>query len=83
MPGAAHPILDTWAPPQYVFGTSGGAGPVRSPEGDDSMNTASSGQDYDTQLHFKLAGAIALGLLIVFGLQALGFKFVVAGSIGG
>lgn len=81
MPGAPHPILDTWAPAQFVFG-AGASGPERSPDTDTStMNSTS--QSYDTTLHWKLAGTIVGALVIVFALQALGFKFVVAGSLGG
>lgn len=49
------------------------------------MNTtapASQGADFDTMLHWKLAGTIVLALATVFILQKLGFKFVVAGSVG-
>lgn len=78
MPGAPHPILDTWAPAQYVFGSSGGGGPSRSPE---AAMTATD-QTYDTQLHWKLAGTIVLALVAVFVLQQLGFRFVVAAGVG-
>lgn len=40
------------------------------------------GQQFDQMLHWKLAGTILLALATVFILQRLGFKFVVAGSIG-
>ena len=81
MPGIPHPFLDTWAPAQYVFGTSGGAGPVRSPSEEDlTVNSQSS--SFDTTLHFKLAGTIALALVTVFVLQMMGFRFVVAAGVG-
>lgn len=82
MPGAPAPFLDTWAPAQYVFGSSGGAGPARSPQRDDQMNGSAS-QTYDQALHWKLAGTIILALVTVFVLQQLGFRFVVAAGIGG
>ena len=76
MPGASSPFLDTWAPAQYVAGTTGGSGPIRSPV----MNATA--QTYDTTLHWKLAGTVILALVGVFVLQALGFRFVVAAGMG-
>ena len=84
MPGAAAPYIDTWAPAQYVAGSSGGQGPARSPDpitatlGVLGMN----GTSYDGTLHYKLAGTIVLALLIVFGLQLAGFRFVGAVNVG-
>lgn len=81
MPGAPTPFgIDQWAPPQYVYGGTGGAGPVRSP-GDD-MNSTASSQTYDPTITWKLAGTIVLALVTVFVLQASGFRFVGAASIG-
>jgi hypothetical protein len=41
----------------------------------------STAQTYDSQLHWKLAGTIIGALVLVYALQALGFRFVVA--VGG
>jgi hypothetical protein len=79
VPGASSPWIDPWAPPQYFFGQSGGSGAVRSPGGDD-MNGQN--QTYDSTLHYKLAGTIIGALLLVFVLQQLGFRFVVAAGVG-
>jgi hypothetical protein len=84
VPGASSPYLDTWAPAQFVAGSSGGQGPVRSPDpvtatlGALGMN----GSTYDGTLHYKLAGTIVLALLVVFGLQLAGFRFVGAVNVG-
>jgi hypothetical protein len=40
------------------------------------------GTTYDGTLHYKLAGTIVLALLIVFGLQLAGFRFVGAVNVG-
>jgi len=40
------------------------------------------GTSYDSTLEYKLAGTIILALLIVFGLQLAGFRFVGAVNIG-
>ena len=84
MPGAASPFLDTWAPAQYVAGSSGGQGPIRSPDPIGSLLGAvgMNGTSYDSTLEYKLAGTIILALLIVFGLQLAGFRFVGAVNIG-
>lgn len=82
MPGAPAPFIDTWAPAQYVIGGTGGSGPVRSPEGSPAVNNGTN-QNYDTMLHWKLAGTIVLALVTVFVLQQLGFRFVVAAGVGG
>jgi hypothetical protein len=86
VPGAASPILDTWAPAQYVYGSSGGPGPVRSP--DDvpvvaAMNAGSADQStYDATLTYKLAGTIILALVVIFVLQGSGFRFVGSAQVG-
>lgn len=80
MPGIPSQWLDTGPPAQYVFGQGGAAGPQRSifaDTGSTQMNTT----NYDTTLHWKLAGTIIGALLVVFVLQQLGFRFVVA--VGG
>lgn len=74
--------LDTWAPAQYVAGTSGGFGPVRSPGDDQTVNSNSSAQTYDPTLTWKLAGTIVIALAVVFVLQASGFRFVGSASVG-
>jgi hypothetical protein len=90
VPGAPAPFTDTWAPAQYVYGSSGGAGPVRSPGSGTGIVTSASGDaalnpqtqsTFDGTLHLKLAGTIILALVGVFILQAMGFRFVVA--VGG
>jgi hypothetical protein len=78
--------MDTWAPPQFTFGTTGAGGPVRSPDtgattGGAGMNNQGS-STWDGILHYKIAGTIVLALVLVFALQALGFRFVVAAGVG-
>jgi len=84
VPGQGSPYLDTWAPPQYVAGGTGGQGPLRAPDttiiGDVLMGNGAT--TYDGTLHYKLAGTIILGLIIVFGLQLAGFRFVGAVNVG-
>lgn len=84
MPGPGLPWLDSTPPAQWVFGQSGGGGPERTIFADtgSSQVNSSSSQGYDTTLHYKLAGTIALALLTVFVLQQLGFRFVVAAGVG-
>ena len=85
MPGAASPFIDTWAPAQYVAGGTGGQGPIRSPDPVDAILGGlgvNNGTTYDGTLHYKLAGTIVLALLIVFGLQLAGFRFVGAVNVG-
>jgi hypothetical protein len=75
--------LDTWAPAQYIFGTAGGSGPVRSPGDDQPVSYGNATQQtFDTTLHWKLAGTIILSLVMVFVLQQLGFRFVIAAGVG-
>jgi len=81
VPGAPAPYIDTWAPAQWVFGSAGAAGPVRSPE--QVLVNYGQTQNYDTTLHWKVAGTIIMALVTVFVLQALGFRFVVAAGVGG
>jgi hypothetical protein len=87
VPGAPAHWIDTWAPAQFVYGSSGGTGPVRSPgsgtgvaSGDTALNPQTQ-STFDGTLHLKLAGTIILALVGVFILQAMGFRFVVA--VGG
>jgi hypothetical protein len=77
VPGAPTPFIDQWAPAQYVAGSSGGPGPLRSPDPDLGA-IAVNGTNYDPQLTMKIAGTIILALVTVFVLQASGFRFVVA-----
>jgi hypothetical protein len=77
--------MDTWAPAQYVAGSTGGQGPVRSPDPATSllgMVGMNNGSTFDGTLHYKLGGAIILALLVVFGLQLAGFRFVGAVNVG-
>jgi hypothetical protein len=81
VPGAAAAFIDQWAPAQFVAGSSGGQGPLRSPDVDTSIGDGSvngNSQTYDPQLTMKLAGTVVLALVVVFVLQASGFRFVVA-----
>lgn len=78
----SSPFLDTWAPAQYVYGGTGGAGPARSPGGT-AVNSTQATTSYDSLLHYKLAGTVILALLMVFVLQKLGFRFVIGAGIGG
>lgn len=82
MPGAPGSWLDTWAPAQYVFGSAGASGPVRSPDPTDGGGAVNNQQTYDTTLHWKVAGTIIIALATVFVLQQLGFRFVVAAGVG-
>jgi hypothetical protein len=87
VPNAASPFIDTWAPAQYVYGSSGGAGPTRSPDPGLAAAAAAIGgaamdQTYDPQLTVKIAGTIILALVTVFILQAAGFRFVGAVNVG-
>lgn len=77
MPGASAPFLDLWAPAQYVPGTSGAFGPLRSPDTDNGAAMNGNGT-YDSQITVKIASTIVLALVVVFVLQASGFRFVVA-----
>jgi hypothetical protein len=80
---AASPILDTWAPAQYVYGSSGGAGPARSPDdGGIAVNTTATDQTYDATITYKLAGTIVLALVVIFVLQGSGFRFVGSAQVG-
>jgi hypothetical protein len=82
---ASSPILDTWAPAQYVYGGSGGAGPARSPDdGGPAVNpsTSTDQMTYDGTITYKLAGTIVLALVVIFVLQGSGFRFVGAAQVG-
>jgi hypothetical protein len=81
VPGGSSPWIDTWAPAQFVYGSSGGPGPVRSPDDGTVSVDMNNGTTFDTTLHVKLAGTVILALIGVFVLQAMGFRFVVA--VGG
>ena len=80
MPGAPSPFLDSWAPAQYVYGSTGGAGPTRSPDLD--LGGAVNDQTYDSNITVKIAGTIIIALVTVFILQAAGFRFVGAVNVG-
>ena len=90
MPGESAPFIDTWAPAQYVFGGSGGSGPVRSPDNPFAAAVATGSQivntqdtsTYDTSITYKIAGTIILSLVLIFVLQASGFRFVGAVGVG-
>lgn len=86
MPSYSAPFLDTWAPAQYVYGSSGGAGPVRSPDSGTGLaaavNTNADSSTYDANLAYKLAGTIVLALVVIFVLQGSGFRFVGSAQVG-
>jgi hypothetical protein len=84
VPGAASPILDTWAPAQYVYGSSGGSGPMRSTDDDQgaAVNTTATDQTYDATITYKIAGTIILALVVIFVLQGSGFRFVGSAQVG-
>jgi hypothetical protein len=85
VPNQPAPFIDPWAPAQYVAGTTGGQGPTRSPDPLAQLGAAVGGDllnNYDATLHYKLAGTIILALLVVFGLQWSGFRFVGAVNVG-
>lgn len=78
---ASSPWWDNYAPAQWTQGTVA--------QGDSYAATgyvggligmADQGTGFDTTLHLKLAGAIILALVVVFGLQMMGFRFVVAAN---
>lgn len=79
---AASPWMDQWAPPQWVFSPQSsssqapGAGDISGSFGVNTTNPTS----VDTTLHWKVGGTVIIALIIVFGLQALGFRFVVGAN---
>lgn len=73
MPGAAAPFIDSWAPPQFVANTGS---TQMSSQGQASQQT------YDTYLAHRLAAVIVAALAVVYVLQQLGFRFVVAAGVG-
>lgn len=46
------------------------------------MGAAANNTAVDTTLHWKVSGTIILALVIIFGLQAMGFRFVTSASVG-
>jgi hypothetical protein len=90
VPGAAAPWIDLGPPAQYASGGTGAPGPARSPDDiqlaglrlpnpapmlmQDQANTVG--------VHYSVAGTIVLALVVVFVLQQLGFRFVVAAGVG-
>lgn len=68
--------LDQHAPAQWKLG---------SPVAEAQQAVASVNQQgsvFDTTVHMKVAGTIILGLVVIFGLQAMGFRFVTSASVG-
>jgi hypothetical protein len=89
VPGGSAPFIDVWAPAQFVYGGSGGSGPVRSPDNPVVAAVASGGgavnsgdSTFDPNLTYKIAGTIILSLVLIFVLQASGFRFVGAVGVG-
>jgi hypothetical protein len=77
VPSSGLPWLDTWAPAQFVTQPQIGNTQV----GGGQVNTTTP-SNVDTMLHWKIGGTVILALALVFILQQLGFRFVVAGSAG-
>lgn len=86
---ANSPWIDTWAPPQWIIG-SGANVPPNAAAGQASttlqdlggvvgVNTAGSNA-VDTTLHWKVSGTIILALIIIFGIKAMGFRFVTSAN---
>lgn len=61
-----------WASPQDRIGS-----PVAL---DGQVRTVNNNNGFDTTLHWKVSGAIILALIVIFGLQAAGFRFVVSAN---
>jgi hypothetical protein len=66
-----------------VYGSTGGGGPVRSPDDAGGYSMNNGGTTYDGQITWKIAGTIILALVTVFILQASGFRFVGTVGVGG
>jgi hypothetical protein len=64
-----------WAPPQFVRVDVGN---IQTPDGGNIVQQA---QNVDQNLSKKLGGTVVLALLLVFVLQRLGFRYVIAGSV--
>lgn len=84
---ATSPWLDTWAPPQWFYHESTNTPPEPATSGQDSgvfqnlMSAASNSTGFDTTVHWKVGGTIILALVIIFGLQAMGFRFVTSANV--
>lgn len=84
MPNYASPFLDTSPPPQWTYGGGTGApGPYQQTLTGNAIASMNTSANYDPNLGAKLAGTIALALVLIFVLQQSGFRFVVAAGIGG
>lgn len=73
MPASA-PWLDTFAPSQWTLGAPVAGG------GEVNVGGQSNPSGFDTTLHWKVGGGVILALIIIFGFQAMGFRFVVAAN---
>jgi hypothetical protein len=83
VPNYASPFLDTQPPAQWATGGGTGApGPYQTTLGGNYIGMNTNSTNYDPNLGAKLAGTIALALIVVFVLQQSGFRFVVAAGIG-
>lgn len=71
---ASSPWLDQLAPAQWSQGE---------PVAEGSIGAAVNDTSFDTTLHWKVAGTIIAALIVIFGLRALGFRFVVTAGVGG
>jgi len=76
---AASPWIDTAAPAQWQLGAQGQQAEQTASQ---MMNAAANNTSVDTTLHWKVSGTIILALILIFGLQAMGFRFVTSASIG-
>lgn len=45
------------------------------------MNPQANNNSVDTTLHWKVSGTIVVALIIIFGLQAMGFRFVTSANV--
>lgn len=77
MANAVAPIIDQWAPAQFVTQPQIGNTEATTP-----MATQATNSTYDATITWKIAGTIVFALLTVFVLQRLGFRFVVSAGVG-
>lgn len=71
--------MDQWAPPQFILGVSTDA-PAQS-QAQVAVNPQANNNSVDTTLHWKVSGTIVVALIIIFGLQAMGFRFVTSANV--
>jgi hypothetical protein len=69
------PQIDLWAPAQYVAQPD--LGNIQAPLG----GIVNQANNVEQNLSKKLGATVILALLLVFVLQRLGFRYVIAGSV--